>query len=510
MPILRLRRLRWRPVPCAALYLLCGTKHSTLLGFHLRNRKERTQIVKQQTFHDISPKRTLVNSKQRNRNTTHESKPERKNKFEKTFGVKVWGFSAVRWIGYNWDIFKRISGCIRYICMITWGQHVQHVILHPVQDATQMEFMWNAAFVMPNRSWMFHAHQKYGHPTPLMSVSAVSPVSVRLRARPKTLQLCDFCKFCWAVGLFLMQNLMLDVLAAGTEVLLSTGHRAELLLGQQLPARPWWLLCRWHPRAVSLLRQGFRWCLQTHPLSLWKSHISVTGIALRSPKLCAMAKVSCRGAAGGSNASPFELRPRWVLSWRKCTFEGMAFIRMTFDDFWMCESDAVLRHVQIPNLQFSCLNWLPRGPKFLYKVPACSATRRINVSLPRQNSKMFQVSAFCINIIKSFRYSQLGKLSEHVLSGFIATCCWCCWQSLHMIWTWFACCTGLEGLARWRTSAVLLPIGWATVTWFNLGYLGSRPGSFDAISRSIQMYYRCITDVYNILNMLSLSMFILV
>lgn len=39
------------------------------------------------------------------------------------------------------------------------------------KDATQMEFMWNAAFVMPNRSWMFHAHQKYGHPTPLMSAT---------------------------------------------------------------------------------------------------------------------------------------------------------------------------------------------------------------------------------------------------------------------------------------------------------------------------------------------------
>ena len=93
-----------------------------------------------------------------------------------------------------------------------------------------MEFMWNADFVMPNHSWMFHAHPKHGHPTPLMSVSAVE---LRLRARPKTLQLCQFY---WAVG-FLMQNL-LDVSAAGTEVLLSTGHRAELLLGQQLPAGP--------------------------------------------------------------------------------------------------------------------------------------------------------------------------------------------------------------------------------------------------------------------------------
>ena len=242
-------------------------------------------------------------------------------------------------------------------------------------------------------------------------------------------------------------------------MLLSTGHRAELLLGQQLPARPWWLLCRWHPRAVSLLRPGFRWCLQTHPLSLWKSHISVTRITLRSPKLCAMAKVSCTGAAGASNASPFELRRRWVLSWRKMHIRRHGIYS---NDFWWL-LNVWVRCCAAPCKDHKPSVFLPELAAPWAKVPVQSSCMFCNT----QNQCLSTATKFqdvpslrvCINIIKSFRCSQLGKLSEHVLSSFIATCCWCCWQSLHRTWGPCSPTHQRRSVANWMGDCYLIQFG---------------------------------------------------
>lgn len=116
----------------------------------------------------------------------------------------------------------------------------------------QMEFTWNAAFVMQSHSWMFRVHQNFD-----LLIQLMSPLAFRFETEKthKTLKLHRMNVKSW-------------------QVLLPTRHQTELLLGQQLSARSLWMLCGWYPWAMSLLWPWIWWCVQTYSLPQ-TDHLSV-------------------------------------------------------------------------------------------------------------------------------------------------------------------------------------------------------------------------------------------